>query len=91
VPKGASVAAGYLTMKNTGTTPDHLVSASTPVAGKVEIHQMTMENGIMRPVAGVLKLRPVAQSSSVQIPSILDHARQKANREGKAVPWVFDI
>jgi periplasmic copper chaperone A len=61
-PKGASVAAGYMTIKNTGTTPDRLVSASTPVAGKVEIHQMTMDNGVMkmRPVAGGLEIAPGA-------------------------------
>jgi periplasmic copper chaperone A len=62
IPKGASVAAGYMTIKNTGTAVDRLVSASTPVAGKVEIHQMTMENGVMkmRPVAGGLEIAPGA-------------------------------
>ncbi len=47
-PRGASVAAGYMTIKNTGTEPDQLTGVSTPVAGKVEVHQMTMEKGIMR-------------------------------------------
>jgi periplasmic copper chaperone A len=62
MPKGASTAAGYMTIKNTGTTPDRLVSASTPVAGKIEIHQMTMDNGIMkmRPVADGLEIKPGA-------------------------------
>jgi periplasmic copper chaperone A len=62
MPKGASVAAGYMTIKNTGTTPDRLLSASTPVAGKVEIHEMTMNNGVMkmRPVAGGLEIQPGA-------------------------------
>jgi copper(I)-binding protein len=61
-PKGASTAAGYMTIKNTGTAVDRLVSASTPVAGKIEIHQMTMENGVMkmRPVAGGLEIAPGA-------------------------------
>jgi len=48
VPKGASVAAGYVTIRNTGSEPDRLVSGSTPVAGKFEIHEMSMDNGIMR-------------------------------------------
>jgi periplasmic copper chaperone A len=60
VPKGASVAAGYLTIRNTGAEPDRLVSASTPVAGKLEVHVMTMDNGVMqmRPVTGGLEIRP---------------------------------
>lgn len=45
VPKGATVAAGYLSIKNTGTEPDRLVSGSTPVAGKFEIHEMSMAKG----------------------------------------------
>ncbi len=62
MPKGASVAGGYMTIKNTGTADDRLVSVSTPVAGKVEIHQMTTENGVMkmRPVAGGLEIAPGA-------------------------------
>jgi copper(I)-binding protein len=62
IPKGASVAAGYLTVKNTGTAADRLVSVSTPVGGKVEIHQMTTENGVMkmRPVAGGVEIAPGA-------------------------------
>jgi copper(I)-binding protein len=62
IPKGASVAAGYMTIKNTGATPDRLVSVSTPVAGKVEIHEMTMDNGVM-------KMRPAPPSSSSRVRS----------------------
>jgi periplasmic copper chaperone A len=60
VPKGASVAAGYMTIKNNGATPDRLVSGSTPVAGKFEIHEMTMTNGVMqmRPVADGVVIKP---------------------------------
>jgi copper(I)-binding protein len=62
IPKGASVAAGYMTIRNNGVTPDRLVGASTPVAGKVEIHEMTMDGGIMkmRPVAGGVEIAPGA-------------------------------
>jgi copper(I)-binding protein len=62
IPKGASVAAGYMTIKNTGSTADRLVGASTPVAGKVEIHEMTMDDGVMkmRPVAGGIEIAPGA-------------------------------
>ena len=60
VPKGASVAAGYLTIRNTGDAPDRLVSGSTPVAGKFEVHEMSMDNGIMkmRPVTGGVEIKP---------------------------------
>jgi periplasmic copper chaperone A len=62
IPKGATVAAGYMTIRNTGTTPDRLVSVSTPIAGKVAVHEMTMDNGVMkmRPVAGGLEIEPGA-------------------------------
>jgi hypothetical protein len=60
IPKGAKVAAGYMTIKNTGTEPDRLVSGSTPVAGKLEIHEMTMDKGVMkmRPLAAGLEIKP---------------------------------
>jgi periplasmic copper chaperone A len=42
-----------------GTEPDRLTGASTPVAGKVEVHEMTMENGIMqmRPLTSGLEIK----------------------------------
>jgi periplasmic copper chaperone A len=62
IPKGASVAAGYMTIRNTGPTPDRLVGASTPIAGKVEIHEMKMDDGVMkmRPVVDGLEIAPGA-------------------------------
>lgn len=59
-PKGAKTAAGYMVIKNTGTTPDRLVGGSLAVAGSVEVHQMTMQGGVMkmRPVAGGLEIKP---------------------------------
>ena len=48
VPKGATVAAGYLTIRNTGTEPDRLIGGSTPVAGKFEVHEMSMDKGVMK-------------------------------------------
>jgi hypothetical protein len=47
-PPGAPTAAGYLTITNTGRAPDQLVGGDSPLAGKVEIHQMSMTSGIMR-------------------------------------------
>ena len=59
-PKGSSVAAGYMKIKNTGSAPDRLISGSSDVASKFEVHEMTMENGVakMRPVKGGLEIKP---------------------------------
>jgi copper(I)-binding protein len=46
-PAGAKVAGGYAEIHNTGTEPDRLVSATAEIAGKVEIHQMAMTDGVM--------------------------------------------
>jgi copper(I)-binding protein len=47
-PTGAKVAGGYLRVTNEGTTPDRLVGGTFPLAGRVEIHEMSMVDGIMR-------------------------------------------
>src|SRR6266851_10003817 len=59
-PKGSSVAAGYMKITNNGSTPDRLVSGSSDVASKFEVHEMSMENGVakMRPVKGGLEIKP---------------------------------
>ncbi|HLL26583.1 MAG TPA: copper chaperone PCu(A)C [Xanthobacteraceae bacterium] len=60
VPKGANVAAGYLTIENRGAVPDRLVGGSSVIAGRFEIHQMTMVDGVMkmRPLEGGLEIAP---------------------------------
>ena len=60
VPKGAAVAAGYVTIRNTGAEPDRLVGGSTPVASKFIVHEMSMDKGVMRmrPVQGGLEIKP---------------------------------
>jgi copper(I)-binding protein len=59
-PKGASVAAGYMKITNTGASPDRLISGSSQIAPTFEVHEMTMENGVakMRPVKGGLEIPP---------------------------------
>lgn len=47
-PTNAPVGAGYVTIRNSGTAPDRLVSAAAEVAGKVEIHEMAMADGVMK-------------------------------------------
>lgn len=38
----------YLQIENTGSADDALLSASSPAAGSVEIHNMTMEGDVMK-------------------------------------------
>ncbi|ALL12045.1 copper chaperone PCu(A)C [Caulobacter henricii] len=38
---------GFMTFANAGPRPVRLLSAESPVAGKVEIHQSAMANGVM--------------------------------------------
>jgi len=59
-PAGAKVGGGYLTIENKGATPDKLIGASSPAAGKIEVHETAMKNGVatMRPVQGGLSISP---------------------------------
>ncbi|KQR69425.1 hypothetical protein ASG25_11120 [Rhizobium sp. Leaf384] len=48
MPPGAKVGGGGLTIGNAGPSDDRLVSVESPAAGRVELHEMTMENDVMR-------------------------------------------
>ena len=47
-PKSATVAGGYLKITNTGSTPDRLTGGSAEVARKLEVHEMSMDGGVMK-------------------------------------------
>lgn len=66
-PAGAKTGAGYVKIENTGDTPDQLLSVSSDIAAMTEVHQMTMENDMMKmgaagpidiPAHGVVELKP---------------------------------
>jgi copper(I)-binding protein len=59
-PGGAKIAGGFLTIENKGTAPDRLISGAGDIAGKVEIHEMAMNNGVMtmRPLEKGLVIEP---------------------------------
>src|SRR5881275_2328770 len=59
-PGGAKVAGGYLTIENKGSTPDRLIGGSADIAAKVEMHEMSMKNGVMtmRPLDKGLTIEP---------------------------------
>ncbi|MBP1846784.1 uncharacterized protein YcnI/copper(I)-binding protein [Rhizobium petrolearium] len=45
---GQPVGGGYFTVKNNGQTDDVLVSATSPIAGAVELHEMAMQGDVMK-------------------------------------------
>jgi copper(I)-binding protein len=47
-PKGAAVAGGYFKVTNTGATADRLLGGSTDVAKRFEVHEMSMDKGVMK-------------------------------------------
>jgi periplasmic copper chaperone A len=59
-PNGAKIGSGYFTIENKGTTPDRLVGVSAEIAGKVEVHEMAMKDGVMtmRPLQAGLTIDP---------------------------------
>jgi copper(I)-binding protein len=63
---GAKVGGGYMTIRNAGAA-DKLVSASSPVAARVELHVHINDNGVMKmrevpgydvPAKGSFELKP---------------------------------
>ncbi len=59
-PGGAKTGGGYLTIENKGSAPDRLIGGSADVGGKVEVHEMAMNNGVMtmRPLDKGLTIDP---------------------------------
>lgn len=47
-PGGARVGGGYLKITNTGAETDRLIGGSLPVAASVEVHEMSMTDGVMK-------------------------------------------
>ncbi len=45
---GSAVGGGFVTIKNNGASDDKLVSVSSPLAGRAEIHEMAMVNDVMK-------------------------------------------
>lgn len=56
----APVGGAYMTITNTGETPDRLISVASDAAEAVELHEMTLADDvmIMRPVEGGIALPP---------------------------------
>jgi len=59
--KGAKATAGFLTVGNAGTEADRIVSATSPRAARIELHEMTM-------VGTTAKMRPM--KDGIQVPAV---------------------
>lgn len=67
---GARVGGGYVTIYNNGSSADRLIGGQANFAGKVEVHEMKMENNVMKmkpieggliiPAGGMVTLAPGA-------------------------------
>jgi copper(I)-binding protein len=67
-PKGAQVAAGYMTIINNGKQDDRLIKATAEISATAQIHDMKMEGDVMKmtemaegiviPAGGSVVLKP---------------------------------
>jgi periplasmic copper chaperone A len=59
-PKGARTAAGYMVIKNTGSTADHLIGGALAGIASGQVHETVTDGGVikMRPVSGGLEIKP---------------------------------
>lgn len=64
---GQMAAGGFMKIENKGSAADQLISASSPVAGEVQLHEMAMEGNVMKmrqvkdivvPSGGEVELKP---------------------------------
>lgn len=93
-PPKAQTAGGFLTIENAGTAPDRLVGASSPIAGRVEIHEMRMDNGVMvmRPAADGITI-PAGGSASLAPGGfhLMFMQLKEGLKEGDTVPVVLNF
>lgn len=67
-PVGATAGAAYMTLTNTGAAADRLIGGASTQAARVEVHEMSMDGGVMRmrpvdgglaiPAGGTVALKP---------------------------------
>ncbi len=64
-PGGVEVSAGYLTIVNGTQEEDALIGATSPRAERIEVHDMTMQDGVMQMRA--MERLPLAPGESVEL------------------------
>ena len=93
-PPGAETGGGYMTITNRGQEPDRLVGGASPVAARIGIHEMTVENGVMtmRPLASGLEIKP---GETVTLKPggrhVMFEQLREPLRQGRTVPATLDF
>lgn len=91
---GQPTGGAYLTITNGGATADRLLGATSPNAGKVEIHTMSMKDNVMvmRPVEGGLE---IPAGASIELKSGGEHLMfmnvTEPFKEGASVPVTLEF
>lgn len=93
---GSSNGAAYLKlMENTGSQSDRLLSASTPIAERAELHTMSVDSGgVMRmrevPAIELAPKKPVAMQPGMGLHIMLMGLKQPL-REGESFPMTLEF
>ena len=83
-PPVTPVAGGYLTLTNDGDIADRLISISSPLSDRVEIHESTVSDGVasMRPVQIGIE---IGAGETVELQPVRIQALATANRDGRVL------
>jgi copper(I)-binding protein len=87
-PGGAKTGVVYMTIVNSGGADDQLVAASTPIAVEAQLHQTSMDNGVikMRPIAALdLKAGATVKLAPGGYHLMLDNLKQPL-KDGDSFP-----
>jgi copper(I)-binding protein len=95
-PKGAKTGAAYMTIVNSGTSPDRLIRATTEISERTEIHRTTttedgvtrmraQPDGIIIPAARDIKLQPAGEYHIMLV-----NLREPL-QEGMKIPFTLDF
>ncbi|MDH4326487.1 MAG: copper chaperone PCu(A)C, partial [Betaproteobacteria bacterium] len=66
-PPGSKIGVGFMQLRNSGAAAERIVGASSPLAGRVEMHVTTREGDVMKmrqvesleiPAGGTFELKP---------------------------------
>lgn len=90
-PPTATVIAGFFQLKNNAQQDDYLISASTPVAKRVEIHTHEMSDGMMQ-MKQIDRVKVAAQETVMFKPGgyhLMIFNPEKAYKQGERFPMTL--
>ena len=87
-PPGAEIAAGYMTIRNKSSSPDHLIRVASPLAARVEMHVHIHDGDVMR--MRQVKGYDIPANGSLELKSGGAHLMfvdiQRPFKEGEKIP-----